>query len=45
MFFWLMPPIATTGIETALQILCNVSNETSLASNFVEVEKTAPTPK
>ena len=44
-FFILIPPMATTGIETALQMFCNVSKDTSLASCFVEVEKTAPTPK
>ena len=40
-----MPPIATTGIETAAQIAASVSQSTSSASSLEPVGKTAPTPR
>lgn len=39
-----IPPIATTGIFTVLHISFKVSIETDLASCFVDVVKTDPTP-
>ena len=38
-----MPPMATTGMETASHISLSVANDTASASNFVEVVKTEPT--
>ncbi len=38
----LIPPIATTGIDTVSHISFNVSNVTLSASPLVEVGKTAP---
>ena len=43
-FSAVMPPMATTGMETAWQMFFNPAPDTSSASVFVEVEKTAPTP-
>ncbi len=45
MFSSLIPPIAITGMFTASQIALSVVNDTLLASNLVEVENTAPTPR
>ena len=45
MFSLVIPPMAVTGIFTALQISLSVSWLTESASNLVEVENTAPTPR